>query len=81
MAFGLPIITTETGGSEVVRGVGIIIKPGDVDGLARALDVLMGDAALRARLSVMSLERAKLLTWKKTCKRILELVFSRNRRY
>ena len=78
MAFGLPVITTETGGSEVVKGVGIIIKPGDVDGLAHALDKLIGDVDLRTRLSAMSLERAKLLTWKETCRRILELAFSRN---
>ncbi len=75
MAFGLPVITTETGGSEVVRGVGIIIKPGDVDGLARALDVLMGNEALRIRLSEKALERAKSLTWRSACERILKLVF------
>ncbi|AFK50608.1 glycosyl transferase group 1 [Thermogladius calderae 1633] len=41
MSFGLPVITSETGGSEVVRGVGIIIKPGDVDGLTRALEIIV----------------------------------------
>jgi glycosyltransferase involved in cell wall biosynthesis len=74
LAFGLPVITTEVGGSEVVRGVGIIVKPGDVEGLARALNSLMSDEDFRARLSERALERAKLLTWRSTCKRILALI-------
>lgn len=50
MALGLPVVATRVGGvPEVVRdGVdGLLVTPGDVDQLARALGALAGDAALR----------------------------------
>jgi glycosyltransferase involved in cell wall biosynthesis len=73
LAFGLPVITTDTGGSEVCRGVGIIIKPGDVEALANALDQLMGNNELREKLSRRSIKRAKQLTWKNTCRVLINL--------
>jgi len=72
MAFGLLIITTETEDSEVVRGVSII-KPGDVDGLVRALNGLMGDGSLRRKLGEETLARARSLMWKDTCRQIMKL--------
>jgi glycosyltransferase involved in cell wall biosynthesis len=53
MASGLAIVTTPVGAVEdiVLDGeTGLLVAPGDVDGLAQALRRLVGDAALRARL-------------------------------
>lgn len=74
LAFGLPIITTKTGGSEIVRGVGIIVEPGDVDSLAQALDKLMSDEDLRKELSRKAWKRAQSLTWEAICGKIIENV-------
>jgi glycosyltransferase involved in cell wall biosynthesis len=54
MAAGLPVVTTPVGGiPEVVKNNvnGIIISPGDVRALSVALLKLLGDAALRDRMS------------------------------
>ena len=73
MAFGLLIITTETEDSEMVRGVSII-KPGDVDGLVRALNGLMGNEFLRRRLGEETLAWVRSLMRKDTCRQIMKLV-------
>jgi len=73
MAFSLLVITTETEDSEMVRGVSII-KPGDVDGLVRALNGLMGDEFLRRRLGEETLARVRSLMRKDTCRQIMKLV-------
>jgi glycosyltransferase involved in cell wall biosynthesis len=74
LAYGLPIITTATGGSEIVRGVGLIVKPGDIDGLAEALEKLISNDVLRASLSEAALNRAKELTWRKSAERVVEII-------
>jgi glycosyltransferase involved in cell wall biosynthesis len=53
MASGLPVIATQIAGVPelVVDGVsGLIVPPGDVAGLARAMDRLLADADLRAAM-------------------------------
>ena len=54
MAAGVPVVATDlpTGVPEVgIPGeTGLLVSPGDVDGLAAALARLHGDAALRRRL-------------------------------
>jgi glycosyltransferase involved in cell wall biosynthesis len=53
MAVGLPVVATTVGGiPDVIEdGVtGLLIEPGDQDGLARALSLLLSDAALRHRM-------------------------------
>ena len=76
LACGLPVITTETGGSEVVRGVGLVVKPGDVYGLAKALEELMSNGELRTKLSKLALNRAKVLTWRSIAERFAKIVES-----
>ncbi|MFV0405669.1 MAG: glycosyltransferase [Propioniciclava sp.] len=53
MALGLPTVSTRAGGipDHVVDGEsGILVEPGDVAGLSRALKRVVSDAALRSRL-------------------------------
>ena len=76
LACGLPVITTETGGSEVVRGVGLVVKPGDVYGLAKALEELMSNGELRTKLSKLALNRAKVLTWRSIAEILAKIVES-----
>jgi glycosyltransferase involved in cell wall biosynthesis len=53
MASALPVLVTDCGGigEIVLDGVnGLVVQPRDVDGIARGLDLLLGDADLRAQL-------------------------------
>lgn len=72
LARGLPVIGTATGAipdlleasGEGASAAGIVVAPGDVDGLRDALDATIGDADLRARLADAARSvRARLPTW------------------
>jgi glycosyltransferase involved in cell wall biosynthesis len=76
LACGLPVITTATGGSEIIKGVGFVVSPGDINGLASALEKLMSNDALRAKLGEYAIKRARELTWKKVAKKIAALLES-----
>jgi glycosyltransferase involved in cell wall biosynthesis len=66
MARGLPTVATRVGGipAFVDDGEnGLLVDPGDVAGLRRAIERVVGDAALRARLTEASLETAGEVTF------------------
>jgi glycosyltransferase involved in cell wall biosynthesis len=55
MAWGLPAICTPVGSipKQVRDGIeGFLVQPGDVAGLARAIERIVGDDALRARMAI-----------------------------
>ncbi len=61
MAYGRPVVATAVGGliDAVEDGVtGLLVAPGDVAGLRDAIERLLGDAGLRARLGGAGRERA-----------------------
>jgi glycosyltransferase involved in cell wall biosynthesis len=61
MAYGRPVVATGVGGllDAVEDGVtGLVVPPGDVDALRTALERLLGDLELRARLGAAARERA-----------------------
>jgi len=76
LAYGLPVITTATGGSEIIRGAGFIVKSGDINELAKALEKLISNDVLRALLSKVAVNRAKELTWRKSAERLVEIINS-----
>jgi glycosyltransferase involved in cell wall biosynthesis len=62
MAMGLPVVTTDAGGTRelVLDGqTGFILQPGDVHGLARAVAALADDASLRRRMGQAGRERVE----------------------
>jgi glycosyltransferase involved in cell wall biosynthesis len=66
MKCGVPVITSNTSSlPEVVGDAGIMVSPTDEDDLCRAMREVIGDAALRARMSERSLARAGLFSWEK----------------
>ena len=69
LASGLPIIACGVGPvPELVgREAAILVEPDDANGLCAALDLLVGDPALRARMSAAAIRRASSLPrWEDT---------------
>lgn len=59
MSYGLPVVACSTGPvPEVVGEAGILVQPGDVDELARALERALSDEEFRKELSEAALRRA-----------------------
>jgi glycosyltransferase involved in cell wall biosynthesis len=76
MAAGLPVVASDVGGiPEVVRHgeTGLLVPPGDVDALAAALDLLVGDPALRGRLAAGARARARAYSWPVLAGRVAEV--------
>ncbi len=66
MAAGLPVVASRTGGiPEVVSEgeTGLLVEPGDPDGLAAALHRLAEDPGLRARMGRRGRERSGSYSW------------------
>src|SRR3954452_4838759 len=60
MAAGLPVVASDIGGgAELIEsgGNGLLVPPGSVDSLARAIDSLLADDALRRRMGEAARER------------------------
>lgn len=65
MASGLPVITTDTGGTqELINENGIIIPCGEPDAISKAVLNLINDDKLRKSMGARSREIAESMSWK-----------------
>jgi glycosyltransferase involved in cell wall biosynthesis len=72
MQCGVPVIVGDrTSLPEVVGDAGVLVDPFDVNALAAAIEKVVSEPALRARLSVLGLARAKLFDWRQTARQTL----------
>ena len=80
MARGLPVVASDLAGiSELVEHevTGLLVAPGDVEGLAGAIDRLLSDASLRVLVRDAALERVRAdYSVAKTAARMAELIRS-----
>lgn len=79
MACGCATIAVATGGLAEVVGDGAVTVAPDVDEVADALLRLSEDAAYRATMSHLAVERAERFSWKHTASRFQELLWERGR--
>jgi len=76
MAAGIPVICPRVGGQQEYvrdRENGLLVAPKEPADLARAMDELTNDLALRDRLSVSALDTAKEFCWDQTALQYLRL--------
>jgi glycogen(starch) synthase len=76
MQSGVPVVATRTGGipGVVQDGVsGRLVEPGDVDGLARALDDLLADPGQRRRLGERGRHRTVEFRWDRLAVQVLDV--------
>jgi glycosyltransferase involved in cell wall biosynthesis len=72
MACGVPVLTSNvTSLPEVVGDAAMCVDPFDVEALACGLETLLGDAALRADMSVQGRRRAERFRWSQVAEQTL----------
>jgi len=72
MQCGVPVIVGDrTSLPEVVGDAGILVDPFDVNALAAAIEKVVSDSTLRAKLRLQGLARAKLFDWRETARQTL----------
>lgn len=74
MACGSPVVATRVSSMpEVVGEAGLLVTPGDVQGLSGAMQRLCRDDGLREELSARGLKRAARFSWREAARRTLEV--------
>jgi glycosyltransferase involved in cell wall biosynthesis len=74
MACGTPVVTSNTSSlPEVVGEAGLMVDPLDAEALAGTMACVLGDGALRARLTVRGPERAATFAWETTARIIRDV--------
>lgn len=73
MSYGLPVVATRVGGvPEVVEHgtTGFLVQPGNAEELARHIELLVRDDALRARMSDSCITASRAYSWEYTMEKI-----------
>jgi glycosyltransferase involved in cell wall biosynthesis len=76
MVSGVPVVASRVGGipEVVVDGrTGVLVPPGDIDALARALDGLVADPERRRQMCLNARERAVQYSWPDLAGRVADL--------
>jgi glycosyltransferase involved in cell wall biosynthesis len=72
MACGTPVVVADRASlPEVVGEAGLLVNPDDVDDIARALNRVLTDEPLRARMRALGLAQAARFTWERTAQATL----------
>lgn len=75
MACGAPVVATRTGAiPEFAGDAALLVAPGDVEGLAKAIGRLVRDRAFRADLRLRAADRARLFGWDRSGRLMQELL-------
>lgn len=73
MGAGLPVVAGDIDVlREVARENALFVKPGDDEALAASLEQIVGDRALRNKLSAGGRERAAAFTWERTARMTID---------
>ena len=73
MACGVPVITSNVSSlPEVVGDAAIMVNPADINQLAESISRVINDEELRRKMIERGLERARMFSWGKTAKEIIE---------
>lgn len=73
MACGVPVVCSNTSSlPEVAGDAALLVDPRDVRALGEAMERVLLDEHLRAKLGAKGLERAKRFTWEKAARETLE---------
>lgn len=73
LACGTPVIASNTTSlPEVVGDAGILLDPQDAEAFAAAMRRIVGEPELATELSAKALEQAKLFTWERTARAVLD---------
>ncbi|HEY6867860.1 MAG TPA: glycosyltransferase family 1 protein, partial [Candidatus Eisenbacteria bacterium] len=71
MACGTPVVTSDRSSlPEVVGEAGLMVDPGDVEALARAIAEVLGSGAVRERLRTEGPRRAAAFTWRRAAEQV-----------
>ncbi|MBI4607399.1 MAG: glycosyltransferase family 4 protein [Candidatus Rokubacteria bacterium] len=74
MACGVPVVGSDIPAlREVVGEAALLVDPRSSAELAQAIDRVLGDRDLRARLGALGLERARAFSWELTAQRTVEV--------
>lgn len=74
MACGTPVIAANTSSlPEVVGQAGLTVDPLDVEGLAEAMRLVLGDETLRQEMRERGLQRARGFSWTKTAQETVQV--------
>ncbi len=74
MACGTPVITSNVSSlPEVVGEAGLTVDPTDSEGLAEAMNQVLGDKALRQSMRERGLARASLFSWTKAARETIKV--------
>jgi len=75
MACGVPVICSNASSLPEVAGeAAILFDPLDVEGMAAAMERVLGDEELRAELRARGLERARGFSWEKCARETLAVL-------
>ena len=78
LAYGLPVISTATGAIDalVTGSAGILVRPGDVEPLRRAIEQVCEPARLQSFRAGAALARSALPSWSQACDRMSSVLLA-----